>query len=169
MQQIELGTGITQYFVDKSGAVYYQYQSRFQQMAKQFTNTGYQYIQVGRHRHLVHRLIAKAYLPNTLNKPCVNHIDGDKKNNHVSNLEWVTYSENMRHAVDTGLWVRKGSKQNNAKLTEAIVETIKNRLVAGETGTSLAKEYGVAHGRIYDIKHGRSWNHVAAKKAAGLE
>ena len=52
---------------------------------------------------LVHRLIAQAFIPNTHNKPQINHIDGNPLNNNIENLEWVTDSENKYHAHRTGL------------------------------------------------------------------
>ena len=68
---------------------------------------GYSYVALcndGRqHRTGIHRLVAQEFIPNPNGKPMVNHIDGDKANNHVDNLEWCTPSENMQHAYRTGL------------------------------------------------------------------
>lgn len=70
---------------------------------------GYLYVRLCKEtnskKYKIHRLVANAFIENPDNKKCVNHKDGNKKNNCVDNLEWVTHSENMQHAADNKLWV----------------------------------------------------------------
>lgn len=64
------------------------------------------YLSVGSKKHSkrVHRIVAIAFIPNSENKAHVNHIDCDKRNNSVQNLEWMTNTENMRHAFRSGIY-----------------------------------------------------------------
>ena len=66
-------------------------------------NGGYLLINTSKKQYLMHRIVAETLIPNPDNKPTVNHKDGDKKNNHPSNLEWSTYTENQIHAYANGL------------------------------------------------------------------
>lgn len=78
---------------------------------------------------LIHRLVALAFIPNPEDKPEVNHIDGNKKNNCVSNLEWVTKSENDLHAYKLGLrrspmfWKNKKSQEHCRSVKIRCIET----------------------------------------------
>ena len=63
---------------------------------------GYRTVKVKRKHVRLHRLVAQKFIPNPLGLPEVNHKDGDKLNNNVSNLEWVTHRENLHHAMDNG-------------------------------------------------------------------
>lgn len=64
----------------------------------------------------IHRLIAQTFIPNPNNLPCVNHKDGNKSNNHPSNLEWCTYSYNTNHAYSNGLIHISDNQRNNGKV-----------------------------------------------------
>lgn len=66
-------------------------------------SNGYVVISIKGKKHFLHRLIAETFIPNPNGLPEVNHKDGNKKNNHFKNLEWVTRSENQQHALSTGL------------------------------------------------------------------
>ena len=91
------------YLIGDNGTI----RNRSKQLKTFINNSGYECIKLtngGKIRHcLIHRLVAETYIPNLEGKREVNHIDGNKLNNNVCNLEWVTSSENKLHALDTGL------------------------------------------------------------------
>lgn len=98
-----------------------------------------------------HRLVAEAFIPNYEKKPEVNHIDGNKMNNAVDNLEWVTRAENQKHAVDNGLQP-KPAKTYQGKFTAEQREEIKRLWDSGMfSRRQLAIKYGVSHTCVNDI------------------
>lgn len=119
---------------------------------------------------LVNRVVALRYLPNPLNLPQVNHVDGDKSHNYLRQptpelverwgefqLEWSSGSDNERHAHRTGLKTGRGSANSNAKLTAKDVLAIR---ASQETVAELAKRYGVGVSTIKNVLSGKSWSHV---------
>ncbi|CAH9014330.1 putative HNH endonuclease IV [Vibrio phage 249E41-1] len=104
--------------------------------------TRYMTITLQNKTHRVHRLVAKAFIPNPEDKPFVNHKDGNKKNNIVSNLEWVTEKENSEHAVVNGLFNVRGV--NNPSCRWAI-EDVTDWWLLFSNGVfikDICKEYG---------------------------
>jgi hypothetical protein len=108
----------------------------------------------------IHRLIAETFIDNPEGKKEVNHKDGNKLNNHVSNLEWVTRLENISHAFNTGLY-KSTENSPNSKLTNANIVEIKEMISNGKSLNSIGKIYGVNHATIRHIKLGLTWKRLA--------
>ena len=110
-----------------------------------YTNDGYQMVNASRPPQYVHRLVAETWIPNPNDYPQVNHINGNKDDNSVENLEWTTRSQNMRHAYRTGLLKVEGTPIR-------ILET-------GEVYESIsecARRIGVSRGHISNCLAGRN-------------
>lgn len=107
----------------------------------------------------VHRLVAKAFVPNPENKPHVNHINGIKSDNRAENLEWVTRRENIDHAMANGL-LPKGSDHVRAKLKEEDIPVIRELIKSGLKNFTIGKMYGVDHQTISKIRLGINWKHI---------
>lgn len=110
----------------------------------------------------VHRLVAIAFLPNPNNLPEVNHKDGNKANNCVDNLEWVTHLDNAKHASNMGLLITVfGEQHHNAKLNGAKVAAIRRRYATGQyTQKQLGDTYGVDGTIISDVVRRKIWKHI---------
>ena len=107
----------------------------------------------------IHRLVAQAFIPNPDNKPEVNHIDYNKTNNHVSNLEWATKKENEDHALQNGLKV-KGEQNGGSKLTEIEVIEVRKLFKEGWLKKDLAQKFGITRNSISNIIKRKFWTHI---------
>ena len=106
----------------------------------------------------VHRLVAMAFLPNPQNKQEVNHIDGNKENNSLENLEWATRQENAQHAVDTGLIKpRKGEDCSFSILTREQVEEVFALREKGLLQREIAEIMNCTPSNISYILRGKTW------------
>ena len=109
----------------------------------------------------VHRLVAEAFIDNSLNLPQVNHINGIKDENSVLNLEWCTNQYNVQHAYDNNMIdVAKGEKHHNSKLTKARIEEAKGLYNTGKYSyNDLGVIYNVSKSAIMRAIKGQTWNH----------
>lgn len=127
---------------------------------------GYRRCGVGVRKFLVHRLVAKAFLGLPAGDLEVNHKDGNPANNHVSNLEWVTRSENHRHAYrvlgrKSNLTHPRGEDHHAAKLNRHQIGVIRRARSFGCTQQFLADIFGVSQSLVSYISRGQRWGKAA--------
>lgn len=112
----------------------------------------------------VHILVAQSFIDNPENKPTVNHIDGNKSNNHVDNLEWATNKEQMEHAVENGLNnFNEGVDCYNSRFTEDDIKYIRNIHIPRHplySARALARQFDVHHSVIGEIVRNVTYKNV---------
>ena len=104
---------------------------------------------------MIHRLVAEAFISNPLNFPTVNHIDGNKLNNHVENLEWCTQGENLKHAIEIGL------VESQCKIRRNVTVECGEHIVTFKTMSDCSKFFGFGRGWLNGQirKHGCSFDY----------
>lgn len=107
------------------------------------------------HNLMIHRLVAEAFIENPNKYSCVNHKDGNKLNNNVSNLEWCTYSYNLKHAILIG------KVKNQCKITRKVTVKYDEKIVVFETMSDCCKFFGYKKGWLHNQirKHGCKFNY----------
>lgn len=111
--------------------------------------------------HRIHRLVATHFIVNPDDKETVNHIDGDKENNRLDNLEWATRSEQALHMFRIGLKSHKGENHPRRRLNnEQVLEVFNSK----EAAKLLSDKYNVSRDTISSIRKGYIWSHLTGKK-----
>ena len=119
---------------------------------------GYLAVQIKGKTYSVHRLVAKAFLKNPNNYTEVNHKDGNKHNNDISNLEWISHQENMKHAGKSGL-MKRGEQHSNNKLNELQVRIIR-KMSPDFTHKEISNVFGVDKSVVTRVINRITWKHV---------
>lgn len=126
------------------------------------SSTGYLRVKVNKKTLQVHQIMAVIYFGNKCIGKQINHIDGNKLNNRVDNLEPVSQKENLKHAIDNGLYGRvyEGETNTSSKLKEFEVREILLN-IDSLSERKLAMKYNVSKSLIHNILHRRNWKHIS--------
>lgn len=130
----------------------------------QYNNlTGYKFHQLYKDKKMhnvpIHRLVAETFIKKEKGKYFVNHIDGNKHNNRVDNLEWCTDAYNHHHATVSGLKA-KGADIKSSKLNDRCIYAIEYLLSLDISHSQISKAFKVSRSSITNIANGKSWKHI---------
>ena len=115
-----------------------------------------------RHRYSVRRLVLENFHPiDNMENFQVNHKDGDKMNNNLSNLEWVTPHQNIKHAFQIGLKTQKGEKNNQNKYSESTILEVINLLKTNKySGAEIDRMFGFSPDYANSIRRKERWSYL---------
>lgn len=144
----------------KSGAV--------RPMKARLSNSGYMFVHLRKPGkdggQFVHRLVLRAWTGDSPDKPDVNHKNGDRLDNRLENLEWVTPKENQQHSIHVlGNKLGKphyGTANSSAKLTPEMVRQMRDLYTSGVTSVRLGEMFGVSQPAAHAAVVGKTWRHV---------
>ena len=148
------------YLINKEGQIYSKKRNKLLSPCK----NGNEYLNVGlcknnkRKKFFIHRLIALTFIPNPDNLPCVNHKNGIKTDNRAENLEWCSYSDNMKHAYSHGLnentraASRKTGKLNAKHLDNNLKELFDDIFINKLKNKDICNKYNLKHTYVSNIK-----------------
>ena len=146
------------YSVSDDGRIFSRYGK---ELTQRDNGHGYLCVQIcgnkKKEKKYIHRLVATAFIPNPEEKPCVNHIDGNKRNNRASNLEWCTHEENTRHAaLDLGV-LNQYEKANRVRRKPVIGVSVYDPTHEKHFASirEAEKELGVSRSDIIAVLKGR--------------
>jgi len=144
-------------------------ESRERILKNQYDKAGYAYVVIGKKLKLIHRLVGQTFIPNPENKEQINHINGEKGDNRVENLEWATRSENVRHAFDVLKRERSlkgviGEKHPNfgrkgalSKKSKTVIQIKDGKVINSFIGIREAERMtGIRHSSISSVCLGRT-------------
>lgn len=166
-KHIVIDGNITDYLVTIYGNIISLKNNMYRILSPSISKKGYCYVCLktkdGSNTYRVHRLVANAFISNPNNKPEVNHIDGNKLNNNVYNLEWVTHDENMKHASKSNLMAHTcGEKSGNSHYkTEQIHLVCKMLEDNNKSINEISEITKVSKMTILHIRHHRTWKHIS--------
>lgn len=157
IRKLPIGSG---YLITGDGRVWSSKSNRFLNM---YNFRGY--LRVGitvakgiQKNFFVHRLVAIAFIPTNDQNLQVNHIDGNKQNNRISNLEWVTSKENIQHAWLTGLNRNFGDSHFKSKLNVEDAKSIMDLHHKGKTQGEISEIFGISRFPVYQIINKKHWS-----------